>query len=102
MYISVVHIHVKPDFVAPFIEATRENARSSRQEPGVVRFDVLQQQDDPTRFVLYEVYRQASDLDAHRLTPHYARWRDTVADWMAEPRTSVKYDNVDPTDPDWT
>lgn len=102
MYVSIVSIHVKPDFIAPFIEATQDNARNSRLEPGVVRFDVLQQQDDPARFVLYEVYRQASDLNAHRLTAHYARWRDTVTDWMAETRTSVKYDNVDPSDEDWT
>jgi quinol monooxygenase YgiN len=102
MYISVVYVHVKPEFTEAFIEATRENARSSRQEPGVVRFDFLQQQDDPTRFMLYEVYRQASDLDAHRLTAHYLRWRDTVTDWMAETRTSVKYTNLDPADADWT
>jgi len=102
MYVSVVYLQVKPDFVEPFIAATRANAQNSRREPGVVRFDVLQQQDDPTRFVLYEIYRQPTDLDAHRLTDHYARWRDAVADWMAEPRTSTKYTNIDPTDADWS
>lgn len=102
MYISVVYIHVKPDFIAPFIDALTDNARHSRQEPGVVRFDVLQQTDEPARFMLYEVYHTAADLDAHRTTEHYLRWRDTVTDWMAETRTSVKYANIDPADADWT
>lgn len=101
MYVSVVYVAVKPDFVEPFIEATLDNAENSRQEPGVVRFDVMQQHDDPTQFLLYEVYREAADLDRHRETAHYARWRDAVADWMAGPRSSTKYSNVSPTDDHW-
>ncbi|MDK3161991.1 antibiotic biosynthesis monooxygenase [Kamptonema cortianum] len=101
MYVSAVYITVKPEFVEPFITASIDNAVNSRQEAGVLRFDLLQQQDDPTRFMLYEVYRSPEDLDLHRQTAHYARWRDTVADWMAEPRSSTKYQNISPTDDDW-
>lgn len=96
MFTAVVYIHVKPEFVDAFIEASLENARNSVQEPGVVRFDVLQQQDDPTRFILYEIYKAPEDQLAHRETAHYARWRDTVADMMAEPRTVTRYDVLFP------
>ena len=93
-----VHVHVKPAAVAEFIAATLDNARASVQEPGIARFDVVQQKDDPTRFVLVEVYRSPDAPDAHKRTAHYARWRDRVADLMAEPRSSVKYGNVHPDD----
>lgn len=101
MLIVHVHVHVKPDFIDAFREATLENARHSLQEPGIARFDVIQQQDDPTRFVLVEVYRTADDPARHKETPHYARWRDAVAEMMAEPRYSVKYTNLFPNDEAW-
>lgn len=96
-----VHVHVKPDCVDAFIEATTENARNSIREPGIARFDVVQQQDDPTRFVLVEVYRTPEDPARHKETAHYAAWRDAVADMMAEPRSSVKYANCFPPSTDW-
>lgn len=91
-----VHIQVKPDHVGAFKAACIENARNSLQEPGVARFDVLQQQDDPTRFVLVEVYRSAEAPGAHKQTAHYAQWAATAADMMAVPRSSVKLDKVYP------
>ena len=98
MFVVHVHVHVKSEFVQAFTEATSENARNSVQEPGIGRFDVIQQRDDPTRFVLVEVYRTADDPGEHKKTAHYQTWRDTVAEMMAEPRSSVKYDNVFPDD----
>ena len=99
----VVHVfaHVKPDHVEAFRKATIENARNSIQEPGIARFDVCQQQDDPTRFVLVEVYRTPEDPGRHKETAHYQKWRDTVAEMMAEPRTNVQYANVFPDDNGW-
>jgi len=101
MLIVHVHVHVKPEFVEAFRQATVENARNSVQEPGIARFDVIQQADDPTRFVLVECYRTADAPAQHKATAHYARWRDAVADMMAEPRTSVKFSNIFPGDPGW-
>ena len=101
MLVVHVHVHVKPDFVEAFKEATLENARSSLQEPGMARFDVVQQLDDPNRFVLLEVYRTPDDPGEHKKTAHYQKWRDTVADMMAEPRHSVKHANVFPDDEGW-
>jgi len=101
MFVVHVHVHVKPKFVTAFTEATLENARTSVQEPGIARFDVIQQLDDPTRFVLVEVYRTPDDPGEHKKTAHYQTWRDTVAEMMAEPRSSVKYDNVFPDDAGW-
>ena len=94
MLIVHVHVHVKPDFVDAFRRATIANARQSVKEPGMARFDVIQQQDDPTRFILVEVYRTPDDPARHKETAHYQTWRDTVAPMMAEPRQSVKYNNV--------
>ena len=91
-----VHIHVRSDHVEAFKAATLENVRNSRQEPGVVRFDLLQQNDDPTRFILVEAYRTPDDPARHKATAHYATWRDAVADMMAEPRTSTKYTDLPP------
>jgi len=96
-----VHVHVKPEFLAPFREATLVNARASVQEPGIARFDVCQQADDPNRFVLVEAYRNLDAPARHKETAHYATWRDTVASMMAEPRTSVKFTNVFPGDDGW-
>ena len=101
MLIVHVHIHVRPESVQAFREATIENARNSIQEPGIARFDVVQQTDDPTRFVLVEAYRDEAATRAHKETPHYAKWRDTVAPMMAETRTSVKFTNLFPEEKDW-
>ena len=101
MLIVHVFVHVKPDCVEAFKEASLENARNSVQEPGIARFDVIQQQDDPTRFVLVEVYRSKDDPAKHKETAHYAVWRDTVADMMAEPRSSTKYSNIAPGEAGW-
>jgi autoinducer 2-degrading protein len=101
MFIVHVHVHVKPEFVDAFRQATLENARNSVQEPGIARFDVIQQLDDSTRFVLVEVYRTSEDPARHKETAHYQKWRDTVAEMMAEPRHSVKYANVFPDDAGW-
>ncbi len=101
MLVVHVHVHVKPGAEAAFEAATRANARASRQEPGVVRFDVVRQADDPTRFVLVEIYRAADDPAAHKATAHYAAWRDAVEPLMAEPRRSVKYEAVFPDGARW-
>jgi autoinducer 2-degrading protein len=101
MLVVHVHVHVKEDRVEAFKDATVANARQSVQERGIARFDVVQQQNDPTRFVLVEVYRTADDPAKHKETAHYQTWRDTVADMMAEPRASVKYDSVYPDEAGW-
>jgi len=101
MLIVHVFVHVKPDKIDAFMTATLENARNSIHEAGIARFDVIQQQDDPARFVLVEVYRTEQDPGRHKETAHYQKWRDTVADMMAEPRTSVKYTNIFPDETDW-
>lgn len=101
MFIVQVYVHVKPESVDAFKAATLENARNSVREPGIARFDVIQQLDDPTRFMLVEVYRTPDDPARHKETAHYATWRDTVAPMMAEPRSSVKYTNVYPEDEGW-
>lgn len=101
MLVVHVHVHVKPEHVEAFRQATLDNARHSVQEPGIARFDVVQQADDPTRFVLVEAYRSVEATAAHKATAHYARWRDAVADMMAEPRTSVKFANAFPDDAGW-
>ena len=101
MLIVHVFVKVKADCVDAFKEATAENARNSVQEAGIARFDVVQQQDDPTSFVLVEAYRTADDPARHKETAHYQKWRDTVADMMAEPRRSVKYVEVFPDEQGW-
>lgn len=96
-----VHVHVKPEHVEAFKAATLENARRSVTEPGIARFDVVQQAGDPARFVLVEVYKDPDAPARHKETAHYAAWRDAVAGMMAEPRTSVKFANVFPDDGAW-
>ena len=91
MYVVCVTVRVKNEFVEPFIEATLDNARQTRAEPGNVRFDFLQAEDDGARFFLYEVYRSAADFEAHHQAEHYLRWRQTVGDWMREPRQAAKF-----------
>jgi autoinducer 2-degrading protein len=101
MFIVHVFVHVKTDQVEAFKSATIDNASNSLKEPGVARFDVVQQMDDPTRFVLVEVYRTPDDPGRHKETAHYQKWRDTVANMMAEPRNSIKYSNVFPDEQGW-
>jgi quinol monooxygenase YgiN len=101
MFIVHVFVHVKPEFVDSFKEASLENAQNSVNEPGIARFDVIQQMDDPNRFVLVEVYRTPDDPARHKETPHYAKWRDAVAEMMAEPRYSIKFENIFPDDVGW-
>jgi quinol monooxygenase YgiN len=101
MLIVLVHVHVKPDCVDAFRAASLENARNSVTEPGIARFDVIQQNDDSTRFILVEVYRNDEAPAKHKETAHYQTWRDTVADMMAEPRQGIKYANIFPDDAGW-
>ena len=101
MLIVHVHVRVKPECVEAFRQATLENAQQSAREPGIARLDIAQQLDDPTRFVLVEVYRNEDAPAQHKETAHYQKWRDIVADMMAEPRRSVKFSNVFPGDDGW-
>jgi autoinducer 2-degrading protein len=101
MHIALVNVHVKPDAVAAFEAATEQNARQSRLEPGVARFDVLQLRDDPTRFVLFEVYREPEAAVAHKATAHFLSWRDTVATLMAVPRVGLIYAEASPDERGW-
>ena len=101
MLVVHVNVQVKPEFVEEFVAATVENARNSVREPGIARFDVIQDQADPTHFVLVEVYRTPDDPGRHKETAHYAAWRDAVAPMMAQPRTAVKYTNVFPDETGW-
>ena len=94
MYVVAVTIFVKPQFVQPFIDATLDNARNTRREPGNVRFDVLGGEDEPGRFMLYEVYRVKDDFARHQQTEHYLRWKQKVADWMVQPRVGVKHASI--------
>lgn len=91
MYVACVTIFVKPEYVRQFIDATFDNATHTRREPGNLRFDVLQAEDDPNRFMLYEAYREKDDLTRHQQTAHYARWKAAVTDWMARPRQGVRH-----------
>ena len=101
MFIVHVFVHVKPDKVEEFKSTSLENASNSVKEPGIARFDVIQQQDDPSRFVLVEVYRTSDDPARHKETQHYQKWRDTVEDMMAEPRRAIKYHNIFPDENGW-
>jgi quinol monooxygenase YgiN len=101
MVIVHVHIHVKAELVEEFLAASVENARNSIQEPGIARFDVVQQSDDATRFVFVEVYRNPEAAAAHKQTAHYATWRDAAEPMMAEPRSRVTYTNAFPDDRGW-
>jgi (4S)-4-hydroxy-5-phosphonooxypentane-2,3-dione isomerase len=101
MYVVLVHIQVKPEFIDAFKEASVENASNSIREPGVARFDVIQQAEDPTRFVLFEVYRTPGDPAKHKETAHYNQWRDVVEPMLSEPRTRTVFANIFPADKDW-
>ncbi len=99
MQVTIVHVHVKPEHLEAFIQATRRNHEASIREPGCVRFDVLQDAQDPARFVLYEAYRSTEDAAAHKRTPHYLQWREAVSEWMAEPRRGDPYTGLFPAEP---
>ena len=101
MHIVHVHVHVKPDRIEAFKAASIENARNSIREEGIARFDLIQQADDPARFVLVEVYRTPEAAVRHKDTAHYRTWRDAVADMMAEPRAGIKYQKIFPDDQGW-
>jgi len=101
MFIVHVFVHVKVNRIEHFKQATLENARNSVREPGIARFDVVQQLDDPTRFIFVEVYRTPEAPAKHKETKHYKKWRDTVEDMMAEPRSSIKLTNVFPDEKGW-
>ncbi len=101
MLVVHVHVQVKPESVEAFRKVTLANARESVKEPGIARFDIVQQQDDPTKFVLVEAYRNAAAPAAHKETSHYQVWRDAVAPMMAEARSSVKFNNLFPEDSAW-
>ena len=101
MLVVHVHVHVKQEYVETFKQASLGNARESVKEPGIAAFDVVQQQDDPTRFVFVEAYRTKDAPAAHKETKHYQIWRDAVAPMMVEPRASVKFENLFPSDSEW-
>ena len=96
MHVTLVHVHVVAEFRDAFIAASRLNHEASIQEPGNLRFDILQSPEDPDYFVFYEAYRSLEDAAAHKQTAHYQVWRDTVADWMAEPRQGVPMNGLYP------
>jgi autoinducer 2-degrading protein len=99
MFVTLVHVHVKPDAIDAFIDATRANHEASVREPGNLRFDVLRSVEDPNRFVLYEWYVDEDAAKAHKLTPHYEAWREAVAGWLVEPRLGVRYVGLFPETP---
>lgn len=101
MLVAIINAHVKSDVIDKFKAATLDNASNSLKEPGVIRFDVYQQTDDPSRFTLLEIYRTPDDPARHRETAHYLLWRDTVADMMVEPRTRATYEVVFPPEAEW-
>lgn len=96
MYVVSVTIFVKPEHTQQFVEAILDNATNSRLEPGNLRFDVSKSEDDPNRFLLYEVYKSKDDFISHQQTAHYLRWRDAVTNWMAQPRQGVKHHSIFP------
>jgi (4S)-4-hydroxy-5-phosphonooxypentane-2,3-dione isomerase len=98
MFVTLVHVHVKPEHVEAFLEATRANHEGSVREPGNIRWDVLRSVEDPTRFILYEWYADEAAAIAHKETAHYFAWRDAVSDWLVEPRVPVRYEGILPED----
>lgn len=101
MVVQLVHIRVKPEALDAFKAATLDNTRNSRLEPGVAQFALVQQLDDPTKFVIIEAFKDEAAIEAHRQAPHYLRWRDAVTDMMAETRYAIKANSIDPRDADW-
>jgi quinol monooxygenase YgiN len=101
MLVAIINVHVKPEYIEPFKAVSQDNASNSILEPGVLRFDVYQQSDDPSRFTLLEIYRTEDDPVRHRETAHYARWRDTVAAMMVEPRMRTTHNILFPPESEW-
>ncbi|MCD6166537.1 antibiotic biosynthesis monooxygenase [candidate division KSB1 bacterium] len=101
MYVVCVTVHVKDGHADNFLNATLDNARNTRKESGNVRFDVLQAVENPNQFFLYEVYREEADFRKHQQTEHYLRWKQTVKDWMAQPRQGIKYHSIFPESTEW-
>ena len=101
MVIQLVHLKVKPERIDAFKTATLDNTRNSRAEAGIVQFALIQQQDDPTRFIILEAFKDEAAIEAHRQTPHYQRWKEAVPDMLAEDRRLIKANSVDPSDRDW-
>jgi autoinducer 2-degrading protein len=99
MIVILIHVWVKDDFIDRFIEATIENHLSSIQETGIFRFDILHDAENPGKFVLYEAYENEQALAAHKITQHYFKWRDTIAEWMEQPRKGIKHTTIYPVDP---
>ncbi|NLE34817.1 MAG: antibiotic biosynthesis monooxygenase [Bacteroidales bacterium] len=98
MIVTCVHVNVRPEKVKDFTEAIKANHIGTSGEPGNIRFDVLQQADDPCRFMVYEVFESEEAVRLHKETPHYLKWRDTVQEWMAEPRMGIRYNILEPSD----
>jgi (4S)-4-hydroxy-5-phosphonooxypentane-2,3-dione isomerase len=98
MIVTCVYINVRPEALEKFIDATKENHLESVKEPGNLRFDLIQKADNPCSFMLYEAYESDKASDEHKLTSHYLKWRDTVQEYMAEPRQGVRYNIVEPSD----
>ena len=96
MFVTIVHIDVIPAYLEPFIQATTENHKESVKEPGNLRFDLLRNDDNPNRFVIYEAYVDETAAKAHKDTAHYMKWRETVAPWMAKPREGIRYTGLQP------
>ena len=94
MYVVAVTIFVKPESVPQFLSATLDNARNTRKEPGNLRFDVLQAEEDKSRFLLYEAYKSKDDFTKHQQTEHYLRWKQAAADWMAQPRQGIRHNSI--------
>lgn len=102
MLVVIVNVHVRSDCISDFIAATKVNAENSLKEPGITRFDFLQEDNDPTRFVLIEGYKTSADPAKHRETAHYKHWKETVANMMMEPRSKTDFSNIFPTDAEWS
>jgi len=96
MFVTLVQVYVTEEHIQDFIAASAANHKSSVQEPGNLRFDILQSPDEPGHFILYEAYRTRQDAAAHKETGHYRSWRDTVADWMAQPRQGIPFNGLYP------
>jgi len=101
MLVVHVHLKIKPECLQDFIEVTRQNARESLKEDGIARFDLIQQKEDPTRFILIEAYRTSEAPSLHKKTRHYALWRDLVEPMQAEPRYSLKFESLYPEESEW-
>jgi len=101
MILTCVHVYIKEEHINDFIAATIENHNGTIEEPGNLRFDVLQCKDNPSQFLLYEAFESEDAAAAHKKTDHYLKWRETVTDWMAQPRQGVKHNSLFPDDPDW-